>query len=74
VVAAWRARSRERLAAASSTRPPLRGRLRLNAVAPAHVGSAVRVALFGRVTNGGCWTVSGAAAAVGVTGSSGSAS
>lgn len=39
----------------------------LNAVAPAHVGSAVRVALFGRVTNGGCWTVSGAAAAVGVT-------
>lgn len=39
----------------------------VNAVAPAHVGSALRVALFGRVTNGGCWTVSGAAAAVGVT-------
>jgi uncharacterized membrane protein YbhN (UPF0104 family) len=39
----------------------------INALAPAHVGSAVRVALFGRVTNGGCWTVGGAAAAVGVT-------
>ena len=39
----------------------------VNAVAPAHVGSALRVALFGRVTNGGCWTVGGAAAAVGVT-------
>ncbi|MCY7301549.1 MAG: flippase-like domain-containing protein, partial [Thermoleophilia bacterium] len=39
----------------------------LNAVAPAHVGSAVRVALLGRVTNGGCWTVGGAAAAVGAT-------
>jgi len=39
----------------------------LNAVAPAHVGSAVRIGLFGRVTNGGCWTVGGAAAAVGVT-------
>lgn len=39
----------------------------VNAIAPAHVGSAVRVALFGRVTNGGCWTVGGAAAAVGVT-------
>lgn len=39
----------------------------VNAVAPAHVGSALRVALFGRVTQGGCWTVSGAAAAVGVT-------
>jgi len=39
----------------------------VNAVAPAHVGSALRVALFGRVTKGGCWTVSGAAAAVGVT-------
>ena len=39
----------------------------LNAVAPAHVGSAVRVALFGRVTNGGCLTVGGAAAAVGAT-------
>lgn len=38
-----------------------------NAIAPAHVGSALRVALFGRVTKGGCWTVSGAAAAVGVT-------
>ena len=37
----------------------------LNAVAPAHVGSAVRIALFGRVTKGGCWTVGGAAAAVG---------
>jgi uncharacterized membrane protein YbhN (UPF0104 family) len=39
----------------------------VNALAPAHVGSAVRVALFGRVTHGGCWTVGGAAAAVGVT-------
>lgn len=39
----------------------------INAVAPAHVGSAVRLALFGRVTEGGCWTVGGAAAAVGVT-------
>jgi uncharacterized membrane protein YbhN (UPF0104 family) len=39
----------------------------VNAIAPAHVGSALRVALFGRVTEGGCWTVSGAAAAVGVT-------
>jgi uncharacterized membrane protein YbhN (UPF0104 family) len=39
----------------------------VNAVAPAHVGSALRLALFARVTNGGCWTVSGAAAAVGVT-------
>lgn len=39
----------------------------LNAVAPAHVGSAVRLALFGRVTEGGCWAVGGAAAAVGVT-------
>ena len=39
----------------------------VNAVAPAHLGSALRVALFGRVTNGGCWAVGGAAAAVGVT-------
>lgn len=39
----------------------------VNAIAPAHAGSALRVALFGRVTNGGCWTVGGAAAAVGVT-------
>jgi uncharacterized membrane protein YbhN (UPF0104 family) len=39
----------------------------VNAIAPAHVGSALRVALFGRVTKGGCWTVGGAAAAVGVT-------
>jgi len=39
----------------------------VNAIAPAHVGSALRVALFGRITKGGCWTVSGAAAAVGVT-------
>ncbi len=39
----------------------------VNAIAPAHVGSALRVALFGRVTAGGCWTVGGAAAAVGVT-------
>jgi uncharacterized membrane protein YbhN (UPF0104 family) len=39
----------------------------VNAIAPAHVGSALRVALFGRVTNGGCWTVGGAAVAVGVT-------
>jgi uncharacterized membrane protein YbhN (UPF0104 family) len=29
----------------------------VNAIAPAHLGSAVRVALFGRVTNGGCWAV-----------------
>ncbi len=39
----------------------------VNAVAPAHAGSALRVALFGRVVHGGCWTVGGAAAAVGVT-------
>jgi len=39
----------------------------VNAIAPAHVGSALRVALFSRVTKGGCWTVGGAAAAVGVT-------
>jgi uncharacterized membrane protein YbhN (UPF0104 family) len=39
----------------------------VNAIAPAHLGSAVRVALFGRVTHGGCWTVGGAAAAVGAT-------
>jgi uncharacterized membrane protein YbhN (UPF0104 family) len=39
----------------------------VNAIAPAHIGSAVRVALFARVTRGGCWTVGGAAAAVGVT-------
>ena len=39
----------------------------VNAIAPAHAGSALRVALFGRVTSGGCWTVGGAAAAVGVT-------
>ncbi len=39
----------------------------VNAIAPAHAGSALRVALFGRVTHGGCWAVGGAAAAVGVT-------
>lgn len=39
----------------------------VNAIAPAHLGSALRLALFGRVTNGGLWTVGGAAAAVGVT-------
>ena len=39
----------------------------VNAVAPAHIGSALRVALLGRVTTGGVWTVGGAAAAVGVT-------
>lgn len=39
----------------------------VNAIAPAHVGSALRIALLGRVTHGGVWTVSGAAAAVGVT-------
>lgn len=39
----------------------------INALAPAHAGSAVRLALFGRVTGGGCWAVGGAAAAVGVT-------
>jgi len=39
----------------------------VNALAPAHLGSALRLALFGRVTEGGCWTVGGAAAAVGVT-------
>jgi uncharacterized membrane protein YbhN (UPF0104 family) len=39
----------------------------VNAIAPAHVGSALRVALFGRVTTGGCWTVGGASAAVGVS-------
>jgi uncharacterized membrane protein YbhN (UPF0104 family) len=39
----------------------------VNAVSPAHLGSALRLALFARVTRGGCWTVGGAAAAVGVT-------
>lgn len=39
----------------------------VNAIAPAHLGSAVRLALFGRITRGGCWTVGGAASAVGVT-------
>lgn len=39
----------------------------VNAIAPAHLGSALRLVLFGRVTGGGCWTVGGAAAAVGVT-------
>ena len=37
----------------------------VNAIAPLHAGSAVRVALFARRTNGGAWTVGGAAAAVG---------
>jgi uncharacterized membrane protein YbhN (UPF0104 family) len=39
----------------------------LNAVAPLHLGSAARVALFGRVVRdpGGCWRVGGAGAAVG---------
>jgi uncharacterized membrane protein YbhN (UPF0104 family) len=37
----------------------------VNAVAPLHAGSAVRLALFARVTEGGAWTVGGAAAAVG---------
>lgn len=39
----------------------------LNAVAPAHLGSAVRVALFARVVEGegGLWRVGGVAAAVG---------
>ncbi len=37
----------------------------VNAIAPLHAGSAVRVALFARRTSGGAWTVGGAAAAVG---------
>ena len=37
----------------------------VNAIAPLHAGSAVRVALFARRTEGGAWTVGGAAAAVG---------
>src|SRR5439155_23484469 len=36
----------------------------INAVAPLHAGSAVRLALFARKTEGGAWTVGGAAAAV----------
>ena len=66
---AWRAA----LAASGSPLPVVDASARyavgcgLNAIAPAHVGSAVRVALFGRVTDGGCWTVGGAAAAVGAT-------
>ncbi len=36
----------------------------VNALAPAHLGSALRIALFGRVVDGGAWTVTGAAAAV----------
>ena len=67
---AWRAAlARERLAACrwSTRRPATRSGAASTPIAPAHVGSAVRVALFGRVTNGGCWTVGGAAAAVGVT-------
>ena len=66
---AWRAA----LAASGSRLPVVDASARyavgcgVNTIAPAHVGSAVRVALFGRVTNGGCWTVGGAAAAVGTT-------
>ena len=66
---AWRAA----LAASGSPLPLVDASARyavgcgLNAVAPAHVGSAVRLALFGRVTKGGCWTVGGASAAVGAT-------
>jgi uncharacterized membrane protein YbhN (UPF0104 family) len=37
----------------------------VNAVAPLHAGSAARLALFARLTDGGVWTVGGAAAAVG---------
>ncbi len=37
----------------------------VNAIAPLHAGSAVRLALFARWTDGGAWTVGGAAAAVG---------
>jgi uncharacterized membrane protein YbhN (UPF0104 family) len=39
----------------------------LNAVAPAHLGSAARIALFGRIVegDGGVWRVGGVAAAVG---------
>lgn len=37
----------------------------VNAIAPLHAGSAVRLALFARVSKGGAWTVGGAAAAVG---------
>ncbi len=39
----------------------------LNAVAPAHLGSAVRLMLFGPKVEGGAWTVGGASAAVGAT-------
>jgi uncharacterized membrane protein YbhN (UPF0104 family) len=37
----------------------------VNAIAPLHAGSAVRLALFARRTDGGAWTVAGVAAAVG---------
>ena len=37
----------------------------INAIAPLHAGSAVRLALFARRTDGGAWTVGGVAAAVG---------
>lgn len=39
----------------------------LNAIAPAHLGSAARIALFGRIVegDGGVWRVGGVAAAVG---------
>lgn len=37
----------------------------VNAIAPLHAGSAVRLALFARQTEGGAWTVGGVAAAVG---------
>lgn len=39
----------------------------LNAVAPAHLGSALRLMLFGPKVDGGAWTVGGASAAVGAT-------
>ena len=37
----------------------------VNAVAPLHAGSALRLALFARRADGGAWTVGGVAAAVG---------
>jgi uncharacterized membrane protein YbhN (UPF0104 family) len=37
----------------------------VNAMAPLHAGSALRLALFARLTDGGVWTVGGAVAAVG---------
>ena len=43
----------------------------VNAIAPLHAGSALRLALFARRTPGGAWVVGGAAAAVGLVRSAG---